>query len=45
MNTETAKQIAHKRHEFMEQFVEQFFKRMEWTRIGSILLSNILQRF
>ncbi len=28
INTETGKQIAEKRHQFMEQFVEQFFK--EW---------------
>lgn len=32
MNTETAKQIAHKRHEFMEQFVEQFLN--EWNGLG-----------
>ncbi|HZW61318.1 MAG TPA: HD domain-containing protein [Candidatus Babeliales bacterium] len=29
MNTDTAKQIAHDRHHFMEQFLTQFFKEWE----------------
>ena len=29
MNTETGKKIAQQRHEFMEKFLEQFYK--EWN--------------
>jgi uncharacterized protein len=29
MNTLTGKQIAQKRHEFMEQYLEQFFAEWE----------------
>ena len=29
MNTETGKKLAQKRHEYMEQFIEQFYS--EWN--------------